>query len=153
MSQIQDLGENYENLPDIIQEYQHALDQAKDNLNLSQKRMDVANIEQASWLAYYDERRVELRTLNKYFEAEVARIRGRIFKQLTENNARDLSDRAKEKYIDTEPAYLNVYEIYLEINEMYEQYIAVVAAFNQRGYALNNLTRLKVAQVEDTQLQ
>ena len=131
MSRIDDLGENYEKLPDLIDEYQTALDQAEGNIQISGKRIDLANIEQASWLAYYDER---------------------LFRQLTENNARDLSDRAKDKYIDSEPAYLEMYSIYLEIHEMYEQFIAIVDAFKARGFALNNLVKLKVAAVEETVL-
>lgn len=152
MSRIDDLGEKNENLPEILEEYQLVLDQAKGHIQLSGKRIDLANIEQASWLAYYDERRAELRTLDKWLENEVGRVRGRLFKALTENNARDLSDRAKEKYIDTEPAYNNMFCVYLEIHEMYEQFISVVDAFKARGFALNNITRLKVAQVEDAQL-
>ena len=152
MSRIDDLGENYEKLPDLIDEYQTALDQAEGNIQISGKRIDLANIEQASWLAYYDERRAELRTLDKHFDAQVARVRGRLFRQLTENNARDLSDRAKDKYIDSEPAYLEMYSIYLEIHEMYEQFIAIVDAFKARGFALNNLVKLKVAAVEETVL-
>ena len=152
MSRINDLGENNQNLPEIIDEYQTVLDQAKSNIQISGKRIDVANVEQASWLAYYDERRVELRTLDKWLEGEVARVRGRLFKSLTENNARDLSDRAKEKYIDTEVAYQNMNAVYLEVHEMYELFMSIVEAFRARGFALNNITRLKVAQVDDVQL-
>ena len=152
MSRIEDLGEHNQNLPDILAEYQQALDEAEERIKLSDKRIDMALAEQASWFAYYDERRVELRTLDKWLEKEVNRVRGKLFRALTENNARDLSDRAKEKYIDTEPAYQNMYAIYLEVNEMYEQFIAVTEAFKARGFALNNLARLKVAQVEDAQI-
>jgi hypothetical protein len=152
MSRIDDLGDKNQYLPDILDEYQTVLDQAKGHIQLSGKEIGLANVEQASWLAYYDERRAELRTLDKWLESEVNRVRGRLFKAITEHNARDLSDRAKEKYIDTEPAYQNMYAVYLEIHETYEQFIAIVDAFKARGYALNNLTRLKVAQVDNVEL-
>ena len=69
--------------------------------------------------------------------------------KFTETYNRELSDRQKEKYIDNEEQYLSQYEIYLEIKDVYEQYEAVCNAFQSRGYALNNITKIRVASLED----
>lgn len=152
MSKINDLGENFSKLPKIIEEYENALSDVKEHLIISGKNLEAVNKEQPMWLHYYDYKRIELQTLLKYVEGQVQRVRGRLFKSYTESYQREISDRAKDKYIDNEDAYLNVFGVYLEIKELYEQYCAVVDAFRQRGYSLNNITKIRVANLEDVEI-
>lgn len=152
MSRIPDLGEKFKNIPDIIAEYDFALSDYKDHLELKGKTIEQANRENPAWQSYYDERRIELKTLVDYMEAQVNRVKGRLFKSYTETYPRELSDRAKDKYIENEEAYLAVYEIYLEVKEMYNRYQSVVDSFTARAYALNNITKLRVASLEDAVL-
>ena len=49
-----------------------------------------------------------------------------------------------------EPAYLRMKEYLLEVKELYDKYEAVVNAYQVRGYAINNLTKLRVANIEDS---
>ena len=91
----------------------------------------------------------ELKTLVDFVDNQVQRTRGRLFRNFTENFQRDLSDRAKDKYIDGEQAFLDIYEIYLEVKEVYDQYASVVEALKFRGYALNNITKIRVANMEN----
>lgn len=149
MSLIERLGENYCNLPDILAEYEKGLEHVEDNLKIKGKRLEAANVEQASWHLYYNSRRAELHTLVKYFEAITASVRGQLFKKFTEKYSRELSDRQKDKYIDNEETFLRQYEVYLEIKEVYEKYEAACNAFTSRGYALNNITKIRVASRED----
>lgn len=149
MSRIDQLGDNLENLPSIINEYQEALEQAESHLSIKGKNLEKANIEQPSWHSYYDQLRIELHSILKFVESKMNSTRGRLFRSYTENYGRDLSDRAKDKYIDNEQAFLDMYELYLEIKEMYDKYQSVVDAFQARGYALNNITKLRVSALED----
>ncbi len=157
MSKIADLGDKkavnlkdrFKNLPSILAEYDEALEEAEPYLMLKGKTLVEANRENASRYAFYDERRVELKTLVEYIESQVQRVRGQLFRGFTEQYNRDLSDRAKDKYIDSEQAYLDIYEIYLEVKEMYDQYSSVVEAFKLQGYALRNITEARVASVEN----
>ncbi len=135
-----------------MEEYEHALRGVDDIIEVKGKNLEKANREQPAWLHYYDQKRVELRTLDKYFEGRIKRVRGKLFRTITEKNQRELSDRAKDKYIDTEEAYLNMFEVYLEINEMYEKYCSVCNTFNQRGFTLNNITKARVASLEDAEI-
>jgi len=149
LSLIERLGDNYKHLPDILTEYEKMLEPVENNLKIKGKRLEAANVEQPSWQLYYESRRSELYALVKYFDGVVAAERGRLFKKLTENYNRELSDRQKDKYIDNEEAYLKKLEVYLEIKEIYEKYEAVCKAFDSRGYALNNITKIRVASLED----
>ena len=149
MSLLERLGKDYKNLPAILEEYEKGLQHVEENLTIKGKRLEAANVEQPSWHLYYESRRAELQTLVKFFDGKLSAIRGQLFKKYTEGYNRELSDRQKDKYIDNEEKYLNQLEIYLEIKEVYEKYQAVCDAFQSRGYALNNITKIRVASLED----
>lgn len=147
MSLIQRLGEDYKNLPDILEEYEKGLEEVEPHLLIKGKNLEAANAEQAGWQLYYESRRADLYSLVKFFEAKTAAVRGMLFKKMNTYN-QSLSDRQKDKYIDNEEKYLTQIEIYLEIKEVYEKYEAVCDAFRSRGYALNNITKIRVASLE-----
>jgi hypothetical protein len=160
MSKIQDLGnlkstdlkERFKNLPDLLAAYDGDLKNAEQDLAIKGKSLENANKENPSLHAYYDQRRLELKTLVDFMDNQVSRTRGRLFKAFTENNNRELSDRAKNEYINGEQAYLDIYEIYLEIKDLQQQYESVVEAFKLRGYALKNITEIRIAQMENVLL-
>lgn len=148
MSIKEQVGENYVNLSKVLEPYLEALGNYEHHLEIKGKTIELANREQPQHLAYYDERRVELHTLVKFFESELARVRAKLLQGM-EQYPRDVSERMKEKYVAQEEGYLKVYEKYLAANEVYELYVSIVDAFKARGYALNNITKIRVAALED----
>lgn len=160
MSRIPDLGdkkstdvkERFKNLPAILADYNDELKGAEQDIQIKGKSLEGANRENPSLYSYYDQRRVELKTLVEFMDNQVQRTRGKLFRTLTENNNRDLSDRAKDKFIDGEQAYLDIYEIYLEVKEVHESYASIVEAIKFRGYSLNNITKARVANMENASL-
>jgi len=152
VSKISLLEKNIKNLPAVLEQYENELEAVKDILTIKGKRLELANSEQCTWLQYYDQKRIELHTLVKYLEAKVSATRGSLFRSYTEKSQRDLSDRAKDKYIDNEKAYLTVYELFLEVKELHDHFNSVVEAFKQRGYSLNNITKIRIASLEDAEI-
>ena len=148
MSKIADIGENYENLPNILEVYDRELNEAEERLKIKGKKLEVSNSENSAWLHYYDQRRVELKALVKFFQMEEDRVRGSLYKSYKENYSRALGERDINKYIDNEKEYLKVHGLLIEVEEMYELYQAIVNAFTTRNYALSNITKLRVSQLE-----
>lgn len=149
MTIITQIGEKFEKLADVLSDYDKELDNIEDILSLKNKTVEKANMENPTWQSYYDQKKIELGILNKYFEMEVARVRGKLFYRMKENNQVSLNEREINQYINNEEAYLDIYQISLEVREMYQKYTAVIEAFKTRGYALNNITKLRVASLED----
>ncbi len=139
---------------DLLEMYDAESAEYKENLRIKGKTHGEANRENASWLAYYDERRVELQSVKNYLEMEIAKIRGKLFKAYTEGHMSNvaLGERAKDKYIDQEPEYLKRKRAFLEVEELLEKYKSIIRAFEQRGYDLRNLTQLKVAAVDNIEI-
>lgn len=152
MSRITDLGEHNQMLPTIVAEYDDALDNVKEKIEIKGKKLEAANVENAAWQHYYDQKRVELHTLTKYFESERDRVYGKLFRKFKENHSIELGGQEIKRYIESEDEYLRMNGYYLEIKELYEKYEAVVKAFSTRGYALNNITKIRVASLEDVEL-
>lgn len=152
MSRIPELGEKYSKLPDILAEYEDALEEAQKILVIKGKKLENANVENPTWQNYYDQRRIELNTLVRYFETEIQRERSRLYRKYKENHSYELGEREIGRYIDGESTFLSLNELLLEVKELYEKYQAVVSAFTSRGYALNNITKIRVASLDHVEL-
>lgn len=149
MNLILAMGKELQHLPAIIAQYEEDLQDAERNLSIKGKTLETANVEHASWISYYDQKRVELSTLLKYMEREVERVRGKLWQQYTEKMSRDLNTRDKENYINNEPAYLTKQEQFLTVSEIHGKFAALVEAFRSRGYALNNIVKLRTNAIEN----
>lgn len=152
MSKIADLGKNYKNLPNILKVYENELKDAEDKLKIFGKKLEISNSENSAWLHYYDQRRVELHTLVKHFNAEQDRVKATLFKSYKETYSRALGEREINRYIDNEDAYIYVHSLLLEIEELCDLYQSVVNAFISRNYALSNITKLRVASLENIEI-
>lgn len=143
---------NLNKLPEVLEEYEAALDEdaVSKNLTIKGKVLETANAEQAGWLMYYGARRAELGSLLKWLDGKLAALRGKHYKAYTEHYQRELSDRQKEKYIDFEPDVLVQLELYATVEELYERYKAVEKAFEARGFALKNITELRIRSLHDS---
>lgn len=137
------------NLPKILDHYETELKGFKANLELEGKTLELANREQPSWLSFYDQRRLELKSVVKFMEDEVEKTKGQLWKNYTEKYSVALTPRDKDRYICKDSAYLEMRELYLEINELYGKYESIVKAFEARGYALKNITEGRIHAVGD----
>ena len=137
-----------EKLTDILEEYELALNGVEPKLTIKGKNLEAANAEHSSWHIYYETRKAELNSLVKFFEGKTAAARGKLFKKYTETYNRELSDRQKDQYINNDQTYLDQLEVFLEVKELYSKYEVVCNAFQSRGYALNNITKIRVAGLE-----
>jgi hypothetical protein len=137
------------NIPKIVETYEGYLSDFQKNLIIKGKRLELANYEQATWMSYYDERRVELHAIVRYMEMYVEKVRGKLWRDYTENYSRELSPKDKDQYINNEKAFIDATSLFLEIRELYEKFESVVESFKARGYALNNITRIRIADMGD----
>lgn len=148
-SPLRMVRENIENMTSIVDVYSDELADLEITLKLKGKTLEKANVEQPSWLAYYDQRRLELKSVLDYLDLRVEQTYGKLWRQYTENYSRDLAPKDKENYIKHDEKYIAAKNLFLEMQDLYSKYQMAVDAFQARGYALNNVTRAKVAAVGD----
>ena len=83
MSRIFDAGSadnQYAQLPDLLDEYEGYLAEAEEHLQFEGKTIKEANMENPIWQSYYDQKRIEIKSLVKHFEGEVKRVEGKLFR-------------------------------------------------------------------------
>jgi hypothetical protein len=133
----------------IVEEYEEHLSDAPNRLAIKGKTLQQANVEHAQWMFFYDQKRIELYILKKHMEKEVARVRGKLWVQYTEVHTRELNARDKDNYINQEKSFLNKDELMLIVQELHDKYAALVDAYKSRGYALNNIVKLRTSSIEN----
>lgn len=149
MSIIFEVKDDNSNLPDIIAQYDDMLKDYRDDLEIEGKTLQKANLEQASMLAYYDERRIELYTLQKHYENKLNEVKGKLWVGYTENFSISLAATDKTQYIMREERYLEYCQYILIVSELHKKFESIVEAFKSRGFALRNITNARVAAIED----
>lgn len=149
MNSLELLKKDLKHLDKIIQIYTEDLLEADQVLKLSGKPIDVAVAEQSGWANYFHQKSVEVKYLKEYVQVLVDDTYGKLWIHYTQKMDRMLVVKDKDHYIKHHAEYLAIIEPYLKISELYDQFSRVNDSFTARGYSLNNLTRLLVAQCND----
>ncbi len=149
MTIITNVGEKFQKLASVLSEYDKELDEVEERLSLKNKTIERSNMENPTWMSFYDQKRIELKVLNNFMDMKVDQTRGRLFMRYRENHQVTLNATEINQYINNEDAYIDMCNFRFEVQEVYEKYKQVIEAFKTRGYALNNITKLRVASLED----
>ena len=149
MSIINSLGNNFENLSEILDKFESEFKNVTVDLKMKGKALDQLLIEQASLVGYYELRAVELKALRKVIETRVEKVRGRLWKHFTEHHPRELNYRDKENYVNNEESLVELKELFLEVSELEEKYRAACEALKQKGFMLNALVKARVASLDN----
>ena len=140
------------NLPQVLEAYEAIANEAEKDIAIKGKTIEKSNVEQPSLFAYYDQKRVELKTIRDYIELLTEKQHGKSWMKLTENHSRELAARDKENYIKFDEKHIVYKELHLSAKHTHDQFESIVDAIRSRGYALNNITRLKCAEIDDVYL-
>lgn len=145
--------ENIDNLIDpILDQYADDISDWKKDISIEGKNLKIANVEQASHLARYDEIKVNLKSLLDYYDMKVKEVRSESIKMLTKNSNVSYTSTEKEKIVDSDPKYIKIYKIYLEVKELHNMAAAIVDQFKNRAYTLHNLVKIYESSLEDITL-
>jgi len=150
MATIEDLQEDLSNLKPILEVYSGLLTDFKKDLSFNNKTLSHVNQEQASLLSYYDQIRVELESLMDYMELRVKEMKVKAMKKIFDNSQKSYGERILEKMAEDDPKYIDIYKKYLICKELFMKAESIVNSFEQRGYSINNITKLRLALIEDT---
>jgi hypothetical protein len=139
-------------LDSVIELYQNDLIEADDIIKLKGKQIDFANVEHSGWANYYHQKGVEVKNIKDYVEMKLDEVQGQLWMKYTEHYDRQLAQKDIERYIKQNQEYLDMYEKYLKVNELWGQFERVRESFKTRGYNLNNLTKLITANVQEWEM-
>lgn len=94
----------------------------------------------------------EIEAVLEYLNISLRKKRSESFRKFTENYNRTLTSRDAEKYVDGDA---DVYDWHMLINEfamVRNKYLGLMKAIDAKQFQINNITKLRVAGMEDTTL-
>ena len=150
MSILEVLNDDLSNIDKVLSAYGDLFTEAKQDISINNKTLQQANMEQASNYARFDQIRVELEIITEAAELKVNQVRMQAIRQILRDVQKTYGERMLDKMVDDNPSYIKYYKIYLKCKEMFAKSKSIVDAMSQRGYALNNITKTKVAALEET---
>lgn len=136
----------------ILDEFEDEIKDWESELEIKGKNITVANVEQISYVARYDEIRVNLKSLLTYCESQVKKVRGEQLQMIHKASDYAYSFAEREKMVDADPKYLRIYKAYLEVKELHDMVASIVEQFKNRAYSLHNLVKIYGASLEDITL-
>lgn len=132
-----------------IEDYKRILHKAVDDLEFNGKTIQEACTEHASLYLYYFDKYCEIKTISEKYQIEIDKVIGELTIKYNENYSIALGSVLMSKYINQEPELVKIKKSLVDINEIKEKFMGVVESFKIRGFQLNNITKLRVAQIEE----
>ena len=138
-------------IPQAIQHFESELIDARKEIKLT------GNLEKsASAMPGIVEHRFnqlqEIEAILNYLNIELRRLRSSFFKKYLENYQRALSSRDVEKYVDGEADVVDYEKIINEFALLRNKWLGVLKALDQKQWQITNITKLRVAGMEDATL-
>jgi hypothetical protein len=137
------------NLDEVLKEYDACLRGYEKCLKVDMKTYAKANSEQAGWLAYYSEIQDELDIMFKDMETRVKVARGQAAIKLEKVASKKYTEKETGYHVDVDPMVNKTIKAMREIEERKKKSETIVAAFSQRGFTLNNMTRIRMGGFQD----
>jgi hypothetical protein len=138
-------------IPNAIQHFEDELATARQEVKLK------GNVERAlAELPGLVEHRFcqlqEIEAILEYLNIELRRLRSTYFKKYLENYQRALSSRDVEKYVDGESDVVDYEKIINEFALLRNKWLGVLKGLDQKHWSCSNITKLRVAGMEDASL-
>lgn len=143
MSIIDRIGDKFEHLTEVLETYENEFRDIKTHLAMKGLPLDQMLIEQASWVGHYQIRQAELKSLRKYIETQIEKVRGKLWKNYTETYPRELNYRDKENYVNYDPYLVELKGLFHDVSEIEDKYGAACDALQQKGFMLNAIVKAK----------
>ena len=139
-------------IPAQIELYEQLIQAAEPLFELEGKKLGEVIAHHAQELMLYDVMLQECKTIEDTVRVKLEEIESTLYRRLNETNQRALGTRDLQQYIKSEPQYVSAYEILLEVVHVKRKLEAIVEALKSLGWSLNNITKLRIAQLEHVTL-
>lgn len=139
---------NLGRIPAQIALYEQLIQASEPLFTLEGKKLGDAIAQHAMDLMFYDVTLQECKTIEDVLRMKLEEIESNLYKKLNEGMSRALGQRDIVNYIKGEPSYVAALEIVLEVVHVKRQLESIVEALKSMGWSLNNITKLRVAQLE-----
>lgn len=94
----------------------------------------------------------EIESVLKFLNVKYDKMRSDHYRRYLERYNRELSDRSIEKYIDGESDIVDMNNLINEVALVRNKYLGIMKGLDAKGFSLGNITRLRIAGMNDAEL-
>lgn len=94
----------------------------------------------------------EIESVLKFLNVKYDKMRSDHYRRYLERYNRELSDRSIEKYIDGESDIVDMNNLINEVALVRNKYLGIMKGLDAKGFSLGNITRLRIAGMNDQEL-
>lgn len=146
------LGEKNEDLraelPDFFAHWETEIANAEPIFKLEGERLEIIARSIPQHQAFYAHRAMEARALVKWLEIQKARAESRYVKNYN-NSPRALGAKEQSQYLQGEKEVVELNQLIVQTALYQQQFDEIVEAIKQMGWMVGNITKLRVAEMQD----
>ena len=138
-------------LPDMIEYYIRELVEAHTETRISGS-LEKQSQALPGQVSHRFDQLQEIESVLKYLNVKYDKMRSDHYRRYLERYNRELSDRSIEKYIDGEADIVDMLGVINEVALVRNKYLGIMKGFDAKSYSLGNITRLRIAGMNDAEL-
>ena len=147
----QKVTRNITELPNCIDFFENELDEARSEIILK------GTLERASSVlpAIVETRFAQLHTIEGILEIlniDLRQLKSKVFRKYLESYNRQLSSRDAQAYVEGEQEVVDQAKLINELALLRNQWLGVLKAIEAKQFQINNIVKLRVAGLEDTEI-
>jgi uncharacterized protein YfdQ (DUF2303 family) len=143
--------EDLANLVDAIAYYEAELNSARYETAIK-GNLEKLSQEIPGFVSYRFAQLQEVEAILEYLNIELRRIHREKYRKYLEHYNKTLSSRDADKFAEGEPECVAMEHLINEFALVRNRYLALMKGLDAKQYQLNNLTRLRVAGMDDVNL-
>lgn len=143
MSAIYKIKDDLSNLDIVLARYDKKLATHEAELCIDGKTYMEANAKQAGISSYFDQLRCDLDVMLEDMDMRYRVWRTKTLKRIQQTESKAHAEKTLSMLIDGDPDVIKHYKAMGELNERFIKAKAIVTAFQQRGYSLNNIVKIR----------
>lgn len=140
---------NLNKIPGRIALYEQLIDAAEPCFQLEGKGLENACKNHAKDLMFYDMMFQECKTIEETIKYMIEGLESSLYRKINDSSQKALGTREIQLYIKSEPQYISAVEILLEVVHTKRKLESIVEALKSMGWSLNNIVKLRIAQLEN----
>ena len=135
---------------DLLPKYEDKIAAAEPIFKLEGRRLEEILRTLPHHQSSYDQSYQELKGLEDWIINIKEKKVGKLWKKFNEGYSRQLSQKDISAYIAADQEIVDLNQILIEVVTLKNSFLAIVEALRQMGFTTGNITRLRVAELQET---
>lgn len=134
---------------DVLIRYENAIEKAEPIFKLENRRIEEIARTLPHYQSSFDQQYQELKGLEEWLNNVKEKRVAKLWKKYNEGYSKSLSTRDIQAYIAGEKDIVELNQIIIEVTLLKSKMLSIVEALKQLGWMLANITKLRVAEMQD----